>query len=143
MNKIDMEWYFKVRFLPITSFYLKFFDASHLHLNEYFIYHIWEVLEIYNEHSNIYVDKSTLLSDQYNLWQFQLYVNENRNYNFFPIFEFSLYLGLIFIFYLFFYIIFHCLNLEFVINKNYHTVMYYDKINDFWVDFKYYKKNNK
>ena len=104
MNVIDMEWYLKVRFLPITTYYLKFFDASHIYLNEYFLMHFMEVFFLYNTHANIYVDKSTLLSTKYNLWQFQLSLSESngRNFSIFPIYEFSLYLGLIFIFYFFF-----------------------------------------
>ena len=145
MNAIDMEWFFKVRFLPITTFYLKFFDASYIYINNYFLMNYLSTLNIYNNFSNLYIDKSTLLSEKNNLWQFQLSLSESngRNFSIFPFFEFFLYFSLLFIIYFFFFFLIHCFKLEYVINKNYYTIMYYDKINDIWVDFKYYKKNKK
>lgn len=140
---LDLDWFSLVNHLPLTSNYIKTFDSSYLYLNKYFLSNYIKSFNYLNNNSIIYIDKSTLISENNNnkYWHFSAIVHDSSTITIFPLFEFILYFFIIgFILLSIIYILFIILgNFEFLILKKNNNKLYYDKINCKWI---YFTKNN-
>lgn len=134
-HSIDLDWFKKIKYLPITSNYLKTFDGIYWYLNNYLFSNYIKINDLINNNI-IYSDKSKYIIESKKIWQFTILLNHTNSIIILPFFEF-IYT------YIFVYFYLILLYLLCIIKQKYESILYkinikniyYDKINNKWIYF--------